>query len=90
MRGKNPKGKIRMKEFQLERSRGKLHPMTIYSDTIKIIEEMLKEEGMEGKFRDILYKKDFFPESFFYQFIGYPENIFLYNENFAKNSDKYE
>ena len=45
---------------------------------------MLAEEGMEGKFGNILNTQDFFPESFFYQFIGYPENIFLYNDIFEE------
>lgn len=77
MYGKNSKGKVRMLEFQLERSVKKLHPQTIYSDTINVIQEMLKEEGMEGKFGEVLDKKNYFPESFFYQFIGYPENVFF-------------
>ena len=47
MYGKNAKGKVRIVEFQLERSVKKLHPSTIYSDTINVIQEMLKEEGME-------------------------------------------
>lgn len=84
MYGKNLNGKVRMIEFQLERCVGKLHPSTIYSDTINIIKEMLKDEKMEGKFGDILEQKNFFPESFFYQFIGYPENVFLYNEIFSE------
>lgn len=88
MYGKNSKGKVRMIEFQLERCVGRLHPSTIYSDTINILKEMLKEEEMEGKFGDILEQKNFFPESFFYQFIGYPENVFLYNEIFSEFLDK--
>lgn len=78
------KGKPRIIEFQLERCVGKLRPTHIYSDTIKIIKEMLAEEGMEGRFGNILNTRDFFPESFFYQFIGYPENIFLYNDIFEE------
>ena len=49
---------------------------------------MLAEEGMEGKFGNILNTQDFFPESFFYQFIGYPENIFLYNDIFEEAYSK--
>lgn len=51
--------------------------MTIYSDTIKIIEEMLKEEGMEGKFRDILYKKIFSQNHFFINLLDI-QKIFFY------------
>ena len=79
------KGKPRIIEFQLERCVGKLRSTHIYSDTIKIIKEMLAEEGMEGRFGNILNTRDFFPESFFYQFIGYPENIFLYNDIFEES-----
>lgn len=39
---------------------------------------------MEGKFDNILSQNDFFPESFFYQFLGSPENVFLYSEIFGK------
>lgn len=88
MYGKNSNGKVRMMEFQLERCVGRLHLQTIYSDTISIIKEMLKEEGMETKFGDILEQENYFPESFFYQFIGYPENVFLYNEIFSEVSEK--
>ena len=78
--GKN--GKRRIMDFQLERCVGRLRPTHIYSDTITIIKEMLLEEGMQGKFDNILSQKDYFPESVFYQLIGSPENIFLYNEIF--------
>ena len=43
---------------------------------------MLEEEGIEGRFGDILDQNNYFPESFFYQLLGCPENIFLYNEIF--------
>ena len=88
MHDTNSKGKPRIIEFQLERCVGKLRSTHIYSDTIKIIKEMLAEEGMEGKFGNILNTQDFFPESFFYQFIGYPENIFLYNDIFEEAYSK--
>jgi hypothetical protein len=42
---------------------------------------MLHEEGLDGKFDDILNQKNYFPESLFYQWIGFPENIFLYDIN---------
>ena len=84
MYGENPNGNVRMVEFQLKRSVGRLHPTTIYSDTVKIVKEMLKEENMEGKFNDILDGKNYFPESIFYQFIGFPENVFIYNDIFKE------
>ena len=80
--GKN--GKPRIVDFQLNRCVGRLRRTHIYSDTIAILKEMLAEEGMEGKFDNILSQNDFFPESFFYQFLGSPENVFLYSEIFGK------
>lgn len=80
----NSNGKRRIEDFELERSVSRLKYINIYDDTIEILKEMLKEDGKEGKFKNILDEKDFFPESLFYQFIGYPENIFLYNEVFEK------
>ena len=82
--GINDKGKQRMIDFTMNRSVGRLHGKTIYTNTISVIKEMLFEEGLEGKFDDILNQENYFPESVFYQWIGSPENIFLYNEGFSK------
>ena len=84
MHTKNSQGKVRIIEFQLERCVGRLRATHIYSDTIKIVKEMLAEEGLEGKFGNILNVNDYFAESFFYQLIGNPENIFLYNDVFKE------
>ena len=78
--GKN--GRSRIEDFQLHRCRGRLRHTHIYSDTITILKEILVEEGMQGKFENILGQNDYFPESVFYQFLGSPENVFLYNEIF--------
>ncbi len=80
--GKN--GTPRIVEFQLNRCVGRLRRTHIYSDTITILKEMLEEEGMKGKFDNILSQNDFFPESIFYQLLGSPENVFLYSEIFDK------
>lgn len=80
--GKN--GTTRIEDFQLNRCVGRLRKTHIYSDTIAILKEMLEEEGMTGKFDNIITQNDYFPESFFYQLLGAPENIFLYNEDFDK------
>lgn len=85
--GINSKGKIRMMDFTMERSVGRLHGSTMYADTILIVKEMLHEEGLDGKFDDVLNQENYFPESFFYQWVGFPENIFLYNEVFAEAID---
>ena len=79
--GLNSKGKIRMMDFAMERSVGRLRGSTVYADTILVVKEMLHEEGLDGKFDDILNQKNYFPESLFYQWIGFPENIFLYDIN---------
>ena len=71
----------------MKKSVGKLHGPTMYADTISIIKNMLHEEGEDGRFHDIFEQKNFFPESFFYQWIGFPENIFLYNEVFEKATE---
>lgn len=84
MHSKNREGSIRLIDFQLNRCVGRLRLSHVYSDTITIIKEMLNEEGFNGKFGDILDMNNFFPESFFYQFIGNPENVFLYNEIFEE------
>ena len=85
--GINSKGKIRMMDFMMERSVGRLYGSTMYADTILIVKEMLHEEGLDGKFDDVLNQENYFPESFFYQWVGFPENIFLYNEVFAETID---
>lgn len=68
----------------MSRSIGRLRPNTIFNDTKEVIKEMLAEEGLQGKFSDILDNNNYFPESFFYQWLGFPENVFLYNEVFSE------
>lgn len=73
-------GKPRIVELQLERAPGRLRRQNIYADTIQLIKEMMSEEGVVGKFANVLDEKRYYPESYFYQMIGYPENIILYNK----------
>lgn len=82
--GKNSCGEIRFHDFCMSRSVGRLRPNTIFNDTKEVIKEMLAEEGLQGKFSDILDNNNYFPESFFYQWLGFPENVFLYNEVFSE------
>ena len=72
----------RITEFQMQRCVGRLSTQNVYQDTIEIIKEMLYEEGMDGKFDNVLSDKEYYPESYFYQMVGYPENIFLRNKIF--------
>lgn len=77
---KGANGIPRIFEFTQNRCVGRLHTNSIYQDTIAILKEMLKEDGMEGRFDSILDKENYFPESFFYQMIGLPETIFINND----------
>jgi hypothetical protein len=86
--GNDKYGHSRFIEFALKRSVGRLRSSKIYTDTILVIKEMLHEEGLDGKFDDVLSQDNYFPESFFYQWIGFPENIFLYNDVFRKWSEQ--
>lgn len=85
---KNDNGELRLMDFSMKRCPGRLYGSSMYKDTIEIVKEMLHEEGRDGKFDDILSQDNYFPESFFYQWIGFPENIFLYNEVFDKVIEK--
>lgn len=87
--GMNSKGKLRMMDFTMERSVGRLHGSTMYADTILIVKEMLHEEGLDGKFDEVLNQENCFPESFFYQWVGFPENVFLYNDVFAEIKESF-
>ncbi|MDE7433060.1 MAG: hypothetical protein K2N34_14260, partial [Lachnospiraceae bacterium] len=73
-------GRYPIEEFMLSRSKSRLHQHNIYDDTIKILREMLSEDGMGEYFDAVLNTQSFFPESLFYQVLGAPENIYLYNE----------
>lgn len=73
----NPNG-VPVKEFMNKLSRGKLRYSHIYDDTIKIIREMVERDGMLDYLNSVISSQGFFPESVFYQLIGSPENILLY------------
>ena len=79
--GNNKIGINRFHDFTLNRSKGRLHGRTMVTDTCTVLNEMLQEEGMAGKFSELLERKDFFPEMYFYQWIGFPENIYLYQND---------
>jgi hypothetical protein len=86
--GRDSRGELRLKVFELEKSKGKLHPQTMYKDTCLVLKQMLHDEGKDGKFDNVLSQEDYFPESFFYQWIGFPENILLYDEVWGKSINK--
>lgn len=77
MYGKNERGELRLMDFELNRANRRMRFGHAYEDTVQILKKMLAEEGMEGKFDSILNTERYFPESLFYQFLGYPENLLL-------------
>ena len=82
-------GKIPLHEFMMERSVGRLHGATIYDETVEILREMLKEDGLGEYFDSVIASQGYFPESLFYQFVGYPENIFLYHPVHEKLKNRF-
>ncbi|MNP53307.1 hypothetical protein D3C76_1477730 [compost metagenome] len=83
---KNHKGDYPLKEFQHVRSVGRLRHSHIYEDTLQVLSEMLQGEKLKTYFEEIRRSDNYFPESLFYQLIGYPENIFINNEVFEQAS----
>ncbi|QUL55201.1 hypothetical protein KDC22_00985 [Paenibacillus tritici] len=79
-------GSFPLKDFQHIRSVGRLRHSHIYEDTMQVLREMLREEKLITYFEEIKHSDNFFPESLFYQLIGYPENIFIRNEVFEEAS----
>lgn len=81
---KRKDGTIPIYEFQQKKSVGRLRRGYVYKDTIKILREMAEEDNMEQDLDFVLKEYGYFPESIFYQMIGYPENVFLYNPVFEQ------
>ncbi|MCR5730268.1 MAG: hypothetical protein K6G20_07935 [Ruminococcus sp.] len=73
----NSNGIKRIEDFMLQRAKGRMRTQFIYSDTIAILKEMLKEDGLCHNFDSVLKIEQCFPESFFYQMVGYPQNVLL-------------
>lgn len=57
----------------------KLRGHMVYTDTINILRSMLRKDNLEDKLDSYLKERDFLPESFFYQWLGSPENIILFD-----------
>lgn len=75
-------GMYPLKEFQLVKSCGCLRYSHIYLDTIDILKEMAARDGIGDYFNSVISSSGYFPESVFYQMIGSPENIILYEPIF--------
>lgn len=81
-RGKD--GTIPFHQFTMKESIGRLRGKHAYEDTISILREIAKKDNMVNYLDSVISSKGYFPESFFYQMVGHPENIFLYNEAFER------
>lgn len=66
-----------MKDFQHQDSVGRLRYTHVYSDSLKVMREIAERDGVLSKFSNALRDDNCYPESIFYQFIGYPELIFI-------------
>ena len=73
----------------MERCVGRLRRNHIYSDTVKIIKEMLAEEGDARTFWGHLESKRLLSRVLFLSIPWKPENVFLFNEIFDENNQKY-
>ena len=87
---KDKEGKTPQERFKMERSVGKLDFNNIYNDTEKILIQMAKEDGIGEKMENYLKSQGYFPESIFYQWLGSPENIFVYNPHYIKAMKEFE
>ncbi|PAD82760.1 hypothetical protein CHH57_13160 [Niallia circulans] len=66
-----------LKEFQLEEAPKKLKFADVYSDSINILKNIAERDGVLNKLNNSLREDNYFPESLFYQLLGYPEHIIL-------------
>lgn len=49
----------------------------VYEETINILRDIATRDGVLHKYDKSLRVDNYFPESLFYQFIGYPEHILI-------------
>ena len=81
---KDQNGETPQEVFKMKRSVGQLNIKNIYNDTEKILLQMAKEAGIGKQFENYLNSQYYFPESIFYQWLGSPENVFLYNPHYTR------
>lgn len=85
---KDRDGAIPFSEFTMKYSVGRLRGSHAYEDTLAILREIAQKSNIINYLDSIIKAQGYYPESFFYQMIGYPENIFLYNEIFEKYNNR--
>lgn len=78
----NSTGTFPQAEFKNNYSIGRLKGSSIYKDTEKILRELAYRDGLGEFFDAVMNSTGYFPESIFYQFMGYPENVFIRNDVF--------
>ncbi|SDY37401.1 CHAT domain-containing protein [Ruminococcaceae bacterium YAD3003] len=74
---KNKSGITHIEDFEKRARSRTMIARKSYEDTCSIINEMLNEEGLSGKFSNLLSEHNFFPEMSFYQWEGKPESFIL-------------
>ncbi len=81
----NKKGIVPIEDFMKNRSANSIRAIHVYEDTIAILREMAQKDDKQDLFDSVINSTGVFPESIFYQMIGYPEQILLQNEAFEQN-----
>jgi hypothetical protein len=71
-----------LEAFMQDRSAGRLRLGHMYADTEAVLLEMAEEQGIKNQVQQWL-APGYFPESLFYGFIGWPERIFVADEELA-------
>ena len=73
-----------LEDFKLKYSKNNLRKTHIYEDSEKIMKKLAYKDNKDiGEyFENYIKSNSYFPESVFYQFIGFPENIFIRNSDF--------
>lgn len=71
------KFKLKYPEFQLSQQ-------NIYEDSVKKLLKIAEDEGKKEYVEAVINTRGYFPESVFYQLIGYPESIEIYNSVIEK------
>lgn len=70
-------GKTPIEEFCNNLSVGKLRSTHCYQDTINILVKLAERDGMLKYLNPVVIGENYFPESIFYQLMGYPEKVII-------------
>lgn len=81
---KNKNGIIPIFEFKNNYANGKLRSTHVYEDSEVVLKQIALKDGKKEYIENFIKSNSYFPESIFYQFVGYPENVFIRNDLFEK------